>query len=123
MMDASAMYPHGFHPVHSSFLPDGHTFAWPRRRTSVPVRYYFIDYGMSTYFAPGTHPRLVVGPEGRDQEVPELSDDVPYDPFKVDIYIMGNLFRSMFYDVSPSAWILCYVNLIPFRRNTRMSIS
>ncbi|EPT01456.1 hypothetical protein FOMPIDRAFT_1120609 [Fomitopsis schrenkii] len=98
MMDASAMYPHGFHPVHSCFLPDGHTFAWPRRRTSVPVRYYFIDYGMSTYFPPGTYPRLVVGVEGRDQEVPELSDDVPYDPFKVDIYIMGNLFRSMFYD-------------------------
>ncbi|EPS92684.1 hypothetical protein FOMPIDRAFT_1137462, partial [Fomitopsis schrenkii] len=97
-MDASTMYPYGFHPVCSSSLPDGRTVAWPRRRTSVPVRYYFIDYGLSTYFPPGTYPTLVVGEDGRDQEVPELSDDVPYDPFKVDIYIIGNLFRRMFYD-------------------------
>ena len=100
MMDASAMYPHGFHPVHSSSLPDGKTLAWPQRRTSVHVRYYFIDYGLSTCFPPNTHPRLVVGEDGRDKEVPELSGDVPYDPFKVDIYIIGNLFRRMFYDVS-----------------------
>ncbi|KAI0734963.1 hypothetical protein C8Q72DRAFT_964728 [Fomitopsis betulina] len=98
MMDASAIYPHGFHPVLSSSLPDGRTYARPRRRTSVPVKYYFIDYGISTYFPPGTNPRLVVGANGRDQEVPELSDEVPYDPFKVDIFIVGNLFRSMFHD-------------------------
>ena len=99
MMDVSAMYPHGFHPVHSSTLPDGRTPAYPRRRASVPVKYYFIDYGLSTYFPPDTHPRLVVGEDGRVEEVPELSADVPYDPFKVDIYIIGNLLRRMFYDV------------------------
>lgn len=110
MLDASAMYPYGFHPVRSSTLPDGRTLAWPRRRTSVPVRYYFIDYGLSTYFPPGTHPRLVVGEDGRDQEVPELSDDIPYDPFKVDIFIIGNLFRRMFYDVSPLSFVLQYRN-------------
>lgn len=71
MMDASAMYPRGFHPVVPYSLPDGRTYAWRRRRTSVPVKYYFIDYGLSTYFPPGTLQKLVVGIDGRDQEVPE----------------------------------------------------
>ena len=52
----------------------------------------------------------VVGEDGRDQEVPELSDDIPYDPFKVDIFIIGNLFRRMFYDVSLSSFVLQYHN-------------
>ncbi|KAH9918117.1 uncharacterized protein B0H18DRAFT_1032100 [Fomitopsis serialis] len=88
MMDAAAMYPRGFHPINESFLPNAKTMARPRPRTSVPVRYYYIDYGLS----------VAVGSDGRDQEVPELSGDVPYDPFKVDIFIVGNLFRRMFHD-------------------------
>ncbi|KAH9918118.1 kinase-like domain-containing protein [Fomitopsis serialis] len=98
MMDASAMYPRGVHPVHDLFLPDAVTPARPLPRTSVPVRYYFVDYGLSVHVPPDGRSGLVLGTLGRDQDVPELSDEVPYDPFKVDVFIIGNLLRRMFYD-------------------------
>lgn len=60
----------------------------------IPVKYYFIDFGISTRFSPDEHPRLVVGRQGLDDKVPELSDTVPYDPFKTNIFIIGNLLRQ-----------------------------
>ena len=65
----------------------------------VEVKYFFVDYGISSYFPPGSQARLVIGTEGRDQDVPELSDDVTYDPFKVDIFTIGNELRQLFCDV------------------------
>ncbi len=87
MMGADALYPRGFHPVHLGSLPDGFTPAPCLPRSAAPVRYYFVDYGISSYFDPnGQEDRKVVGVHGVDQEVPELSLTVPYDPFKVDIF-------------------------------------
>ncbi|KZV68701.1 hypothetical protein PENSPDRAFT_609719 [Peniophora sp. CONT] len=96
MMDASEMYPDGFHPVHMDDLPDGFTPARSRPRSQVAIRYYFIDYSISTVFAPGQPRGLVTGTDGRDQDVPELSDIKPYDPFAVDIFLIGNLLRMSF---------------------------
>jgi len=62
-------------------------------------QYYYIDYGISVHFPTTTEPKLIVGDDGRDQEVPELSETVPYDPFEVDVFIIGNLLRRYFYDV------------------------
>ncbi|KAL7284782.1 hypothetical protein ACG7TL_002089 [Trametes sanguinea] len=39
---------------------------------------------------------LVVGDVGRDADVPELSDHVPYDAFKVDIFSLGNVYSKLF---------------------------
>ena len=33
----------------------------------------------------------ILGIAGRDRDVPELSKNVPYDPFKVDIFTIGNV--------------------------------
>ena len=61
-MNGSVIYSRGFHLVNTSYrLPGGRTAAWPRRRSAVPVRYHFLDYSLSTYFPPGTYPKLVVG--------------------------------------------------------------
>lgn len=98
-MDANALFPEGFHPVHGLFLPDGMTPASRHSRKGMPIKYYYIDFGISVHIPPDTHPKLAVGPYGRDREVPELSADIPYDPFKVDIFIIGNLFRRNFHDV------------------------
>ncbi|TFY74874.1 hypothetical protein EWM64_g9137 [Hericium alpestre] len=101
MMDASAMYPLGFHPVKDLFLPDINI---PARSTILSrsqvggVRYYFVDFGISSIITPDAPSRLVLGLDGRDQDVPELSDEDPYDPFKVDIFTIGNLFRRLFYE-------------------------
>ncbi|KAI0040246.1 hypothetical protein FA95DRAFT_1566568 [Auriscalpium vulgare] len=102
MMDASAMYPKGFHPVEQDYLPD-HSGGAPRySRLTAGVKYYFVDYGISSEFPVDSDPasRLVVGDLGRDQEPPELSDTVPYDPFKLDIFLIGNIFRRKYYEVA-----------------------
>ncbi|KAI0751222.1 hypothetical protein C8Q80DRAFT_559546 [Daedaleopsis nitida] len=95
MMDADAMYPRRFHPIAIYSLPDAVSTTAPvLPRESVPVTYYYVDFGISAIFsAPEDITRRVTGIDGQDQEVPELSDVVPYDPFKVDIFILGNLFR------------------------------
>ncbi|KAI0040973.1 hypothetical protein FA95DRAFT_1527043 [Auriscalpium vulgare] len=102
MMDASAMFPQGFHPISQSFLADMSDVAPSYSRLSAGVKYYFVDYGISSEFPLDSDPasRLVVGTLGRDQEPPELSDTVPYDPFKLDIFVVGNVFRREYYEVA-----------------------
>lgn len=76
-----------------SRTPTAYTGSAPTLSLSkAPVKYYFIDFGISTRFAPQLS-RLVVGTPGLDQEPPELSDNVPYDPFKLDVFLIGNLIR------------------------------
>jgi hypothetical protein len=114
-MDAMHMFPHGFHPVKDSLLPDLSTFAPIIPRRDAGVKYYFVDYGISSYFPPGeSQTHSVVGSAGRDQDVPELSDEVPYDPFKVDIFTIGNVFFRNFYDVSSNVfWLKSSLNSCP----------
>ena len=99
MMDAANIYPLGFHPIRDLFLHDVTTTAPIIPRSMVGVKYCFVDYGISSYFPPGSQEKLVLGTKGRDQSVPELSNEVPYDPFKVDIFSIGNVFRRSFRDV------------------------
>lgn len=100
MMDASALFPKGFHPVIQSLLPDASGESHALSRAGVPINYYFIDFGISSRFAPDASSRLIVGSMGLDQEPPELSRTVPYDPFKLDVFLIGNLIRRHFCDVS-----------------------
>ncbi|OCH90635.1 hypothetical protein OBBRIDRAFT_819196 [Obba rivulosa] len=99
MMAADAMYPLGFHPIMYRCLPDGESVAPYLPRYKVGVKYYYIDFGISVYIPPDKHPKLVTGFLGRDREVPELSATVPYDPFKVDVFIIGNVLRKQFYEI------------------------
>ena len=118
MMDAEALVPRGFHPVLYDMLPDNSDIAPQKSRATVPVKYYYTDFGISSHFQPGES-SLVSGDQGLDQQVPELSDDVPYDAFKVDIFIIGNLLKSECLAVSGS--INCHACEIqldtPFFRN------
>ncbi|EKM49303.1 uncharacterized protein PHACADRAFT_131824 [Phanerochaete carnosa HHB-10118-sp] len=98
MMDARPLFPRGFHPLQLLSLPDLSDRAPMRSRTEAAVKYYYIDFGISVHIPPNVHPKLIVGELGRDQEVPELSSNVPYDPFKVDIFIIGNVLFTEFYD-------------------------
>jgi hypothetical protein len=118
LMDAIHMYPLGFHPVEELFLEDRKTLAPRISRFEAGVKYYFVDYGISSYFPPGSQRELVVGIAGRDQDVPELSNNVPYDPFKVDIFTIGNVLRGEFQAVgfhSPAdilVSLLCRITVI-----------
>ncbi|KZV68698.1 hypothetical protein PENSPDRAFT_753941 [Peniophora sp. CONT] len=99
MMDASRMYPDSFHPVHLDHAPDGFIRARRRPRSRAGVKYYFIDYGISSVFGPGQSGKLVTGVLGRDQDAPELSDVTPYDPFAVDVFLIGNMLRTTFLEI------------------------
>jgi len=96
MMDADAMYPEGFHPVNLDYTPDFSGPAVYTARTLAGAKYYFVDFGISVYIPESNPPALVTGHNGRDQDPPELSDDIPYDPFKLDIFIIGNMFDRDF---------------------------
>ncbi|KAL5530879.1 hypothetical protein ACEPAG_3755 [Sanghuangporus baumii] len=96
MMDADPLYPKGFHPASTVFDASGTKLAHPKRRRDVRrVRYHFIDFGISSKFEPGEQ-RMVIGIHGQDDEVPELSEIIPYDPFPTDVFIIGNLIRKEF---------------------------
>lgn len=99
MMDARPLFPGGYHPVQIHYTPDGLYEVSPLTRYEHPVRYYIIDFDLSTRFPPDT-PTYVVGDVGRDTEVPELSNDVPYDPFKVDVFSLGNVYFQEFGQVN-----------------------
>jgi len=94
MMDADAMYPEGFHPIRTMYKADYSGYAPYVSRSVAGVKYYFVDFGISVHIPEDAYPKLVTGHLGRDQTPPDLSTTVPYDPFMLDIYIMGNMFKS-----------------------------
>ncbi|KAI0669462.1 kinase-like domain-containing protein [Trametes maxima] len=95
MMDARPLYPDGHHPVRMHCAPDAIHDAIPLSRADHPVKYYYVDFGLSTHFFQGAS-SLVTGRIGRDMEIPELSDTIPYDAYKADIYALGNLLDKEF---------------------------
>ena len=101
MMDASLLYPEGFHHILDDYLPDIAKRAPVRERVEVwpPVDYYSTDFDISSSISTSIHPKLNLGRYGRDQEVPELSNRTPCNPVKVDIFIIGNLLRKELYAV------------------------
>ncbi|KAL1945656.1 hypothetical protein VTO73DRAFT_1658 [Trametes versicolor] len=97
MMDASALYPHGHHPILHDFLANDISKRAPvLSRQAGTVKYYFIDFGISSRFASDEVNKLVLGSKGLDKSAPELSDTALYDPFELDVYLLGNLFREIF---------------------------
>lgn len=119
-MDATRIFPRGFHPLKDNFLPhDISTLAPVLPRMDVGVKYYFIDFGISSYFPEGTEPQLVLDPTGRNQDVPEFSDEVPYDPFKVDIFTLGNVLRREFVDVRSGSRRVAVIIISPMPRIIR----
>lgn len=99
MMDARPLFPEGHHPVRMDYASDGILRTSHLNRQDHPVKYYFIDFGLSSHFKPHDIP-LVVGTKGRDKEPPELSDTDPYNLFPLDMYILGNLYLQEFVQVS-----------------------
>lgn len=110
-MDASELYPYGFHPAAHNWNREFTGSAVQKyTRTQRPPRYYWIDFGFSVRFdASETHP-LAYPMLGGDKSVPEhqgisleaLTANKPLDPFPTDIYYAGNLVREYFTEVISS---------------------
>jgi hypothetical protein len=105
MMDASPIYPEGYHPhfALTNRRIDGTGDARHLSRTLAPVKYYVIDFGLAwdldTTKGASSAPVIV----GIDRTVPEFQgkgrEDL-CDPFPVDIYCLGNMVKTVFLDVS-----------------------
>lgn len=99
MMDANELFPNGIHPCNL----ERDRFVLPlkgvRRRIDVaPVRYFIIDFGISRRFSSGEETKIT-GIDGIDRDVPERSKTVPYDPFMVDIFTLGNEYKKQLLQV------------------------
>ena len=101
-MDASAMYPKGFHPIETDMKRDlsGPAKYTPRHKVSRSVKYYFFDFAKAVEVSPTAASRFVTGSTGFDSEAPELVSGAPYDPFKLDVFDLGIYFQQSVLDVS-----------------------
>ncbi|KAH9478490.1 hypothetical protein JR316_0008945 [Psilocybe cubensis] len=89
LMDPTNVIPSSFHHAANYCQPDGKTRIIYRDRCAVaPVKYYLIDFETARFFAPGTG---CVGYYGQVKYVPEMSGTIPYDPFKLDVFQLGDV--------------------------------
>lgn len=95
MMDGRRLFPLGWHPQQWEVYPNGKimTSTDPSRTAVGGVRYYFIDFGIST-----KDQDEVLGIHGQELS-PELSDKVPYNPYKLDVYILGMAYQHFLVEV------------------------
>ncbi|KAJ6569075.1 hypothetical protein B0H19DRAFT_1256748 [Mycena capillaripes] len=87
------------------------------RTEAGPMKYYFIDFGLSVWFSSFETRRLVTGFFGqRGKYIPELSDTIPYDPFKVDVRLVGEMLRKDFLFVGVHLNPSVFSSLLVFAR-------
>ena len=90
-MDPSPIFPRGWHFASPNCAEDGIEILSPLARIDYPVRYYIIDFDCAVRFKPGQSP-VMLGYGGRDDDVPELKQRIPFDHFKLDVFTLGNVF-------------------------------
>ncbi|KAJ7589483.1 kinase-like domain-containing protein [Mycena floridula] len=98
MMDGSKVVPSGLHFSSSiCYARDSGLLFIPRKTKHrcrvAPVRYYFIDFGLSQGQRISTEDRQLVG---QWKVTPEMAQDDPYNPFNADIVRLGTVFRDLF---------------------------
>ncbi|TFK39427.1 kinase-like domain-containing protein [Crucibulum laeve] len=95
MMDGAPLYSQPVHPLLPGTRRDWAGTVKPSTRTRIPVKYYFVDFGLSRKYDDGVV-RLQRPPWGGDRTVPEFAKGDPCNPFPVDVYCLGNVIRSYF---------------------------
>ncbi|KAJ7502453.1 kinase-like domain-containing protein [Mycena galericulata] len=102
LMDASEMYPDGFHPVETKRKRNFSGRVKFYNRTQRPPKYYYIDFGLSRRYEtrnpPPLEPIIMGGyknvPEFRFTEDGEPPEDC--DPFPTDVFCLGNMICADF---------------------------
>ena len=96
MFDPQPMYPQMFHPRSPEKSLDYRGSPKHSTRTARPVRYYFIDFGLSRRYNPNDGPPREHPIRGGDKSVPEFKnwDGELLDPFPTDIYYVGNMIQE-----------------------------
>lgn len=96
MYDPRPTYPNMYHPQMSDRSYDFKGKAKHLTRTTRPVKYYYIDFGMSIRYNPEDGPPREHPMVGGDKSVPEFKNWTGelLDPFPTDIYYIGNMVRN-----------------------------
>ncbi len=115
MMDGAALYPNGFHPGRHDRSRSATRFVKGRLRLyAPPVFYYLIDFGLSKkYEGDGPHEAWGIdGPRSRCTRTQD-EDAGPYDPFLLDIFTLGNVYKTSFLDVlSRYCFSVCLIDIV-----------
>ncbi|KAJ7047632.1 hypothetical protein C8F04DRAFT_15324 [Mycena alexandri] len=64
-----------------------------QKRQPARRKYYFIDFGLACSFSSFEERGFVKGICGQHRNIPELSEEVPYDPFALDIRQIGEMLK------------------------------
>lgn len=101
MMDPTDLYPNSYHPVATDLNRNYIGKAQHFTRTQKSPKYYFVDFGNSHRYEPGTDLKAPQEPlpYSGDKTVPEYKGVEPYSPFATDVYLVGNLIREHFLEV------------------------
>lgn len=100
MMDPRPLYPELYHFASIRANRDMSGTARNYTRTRKPVRYFFIDFGLSRRHNPAKGPPRSWPIWGADRTVPEFHKSLdPCDPFPTDVYYLGNVIKTVFLDV------------------------
>lgn len=94
-MDASKMYPEGFHPIQRDVLPDYSRIVKPIPRSEAVPKYYYTGFDVSVLISSDA---IKVDP-AKPQATPEVTPPPELAAFKVDISAMGTLLEKEFFEV------------------------
>ncbi|KAJ7153498.1 hypothetical protein C8R43DRAFT_1187259, partial [Mycena crocata] len=96
MVDSTSLFSDLPHPLKPSERRD---LSGPpqtvKTRTQLPVKYFIIDFNLSTRYS-DAGPHLELSGWGGDKTVPEFRTQEQSDPFAVDVYCLGNSIRRYF---------------------------
>ncbi|KAJ7688469.1 hypothetical protein B0H17DRAFT_1068860 [Mycena rosella] len=73
--------------------------SWSEKKNLAPKKYYFIDFGLACSFSSFEERGLVRGVCGQHRNIPELSEEIPYDPFPLDIRQLGEMLKRDYTEV------------------------
>ncbi|KAJ3965101.1 hypothetical protein EV361DRAFT_940348 [Lentinula raphanica] len=99
-MDATSMYTRPYHPIKPKKRYDWTGKALHHSRTRRPPRYYLIDFGHSRMYDSSQSRPLEYALRAGGYTPPEGLEGIPCDPFATDVFLLGNLIRTVFLDVS-----------------------
>ncbi|KAF8877127.1 kinase-like domain-containing protein [Mucidula mucida] len=111
MLDASDLFPSGFHPVNTRRDLTFHHYAKYITRTECWPRYYVIDLGMSRRYSKHKAPCEISTPVSFPfvHLLPERKGAVSrlFNPFPVDVFHLGHILRKEFhvYEHRPLAFL------------------
>lgn len=98
MLDPKPLFPEGTHPRLRIMDPsNSHRARQVQRRYATGLKYYFIDFDLGSKFDPGES-QFVTGRDRRNlnRSTCELGNEVPYDPFLLDVFSLATVFNSAF---------------------------